>query len=145
MSSKCLEQENQPSLDSEASIRQSGPSDGSTAPQEASGELIPLGDLTPAQTAHQLLDWLAAKSKISTDRLVILGVLAGAFIAVGGAFFTGVMDVSSLGHGPSRLLGGVVFSCGLLLVCASGAELSTGNCLCHGLGNSQAHYGRRRS
>jgi formate/nitrite transporter FocA (FNT family) len=48
---------------------------------------------------------------------------------VGGAFFTGVMDVSSLGHGPSRLLGGVVFSCGLLLVCASGAELSTGNCL----------------
>ena len=59
----------------------------------------------------------------------MLGVLAGAFIAVGGAFFTGVMDVSSLGHGPSRLLGGVVFSCGLLLVCASGAELSTGNCL----------------
>ena len=110
-------------------MRRSGPSGGLTAPQEASGEVIPLGDFTPAQTAHQLLDWLAAKSKISTDRLVILGVLAGAFIAVGGAFFTGVMDVSSLGHGPSRLLGGVVFSCGLLLVCASGAELSTGNCL----------------
>ena len=110
-------------------MRRSGPSGGLTAPQEASGEVIPLGDFTPAQTAHQLLDWLAGKSKISTDRLVILGVLAGAFIAVGGAFFTGVMDVSSFGHGPSRLLGGVVFSCGLLLVCASGAELSTGNCL----------------
>ena len=123
-----LEQENKPSL-SEASMRRSGPSGGLTARQEASVELIPLGDFTPAQTAHQLLDWLAAKSKISTDRLVMLGVLAGAFIAVGGAFFIGVMDVSSLGHGPSRLLGGVVFSCGLLLVCASGAELSTGNCL----------------
>ena len=110
-------------------MRRSGPSGGLTARQEASVELIPLGDFTPAQTAHQLLDWLAAKSKISTDRLVMLGVLAGAFIAVGGAFFIGVMDVSSLGHGPSRLLGGVVFSCGLLLVCASGAELSTGNCL----------------
>jgi formate/nitrite transporter len=129
MSIKCLEQENPPSLASKVSMRRSGPSGGLTAPQEAAGEVIPLGDFTPAQTAHQLLDWLAAKSKISTDRLVILGVLAGAFIAVGGAFFTGVMDVSSLGHGPSRLLGGVVFSCGLLLVCASGAELSTGNCL----------------
>jgi formate/nitrite transporter len=129
MSVECLEQENQPSLDSEASIRRSGPSGGLTAPQKASGALIPLGDFTPAQTAHQLLDLLAAKSKISTGRLVILGVLAGAFIAVGGAFFTGVMDVSSLGHGPSRLLGGVVFSCGLLFVCASGAELSTGNCM----------------
>ena len=124
MSIKRLEQENQPSLDTEASMRRSGP-----APQEASGGLTPLGDFTPAQTAHQLLDWLAAKSKISTDRLVILRVLAGAFIAVGSAFFTGVMDVSSLGHGPSRVLGGVAFSCGLLLVCASGAELSTGNCL----------------
>ena len=91
MSIKRLEQENKPSL-SEASMRRSGPSGGLTARQEASVELIPLGDFTPAQTAHQLLDWLAAKSKISTDRLVILGVLAGAFIAVGGAFFTGVMD-----------------------------------------------------
>ena len=100
MSIKCLEQENQPSLDSEASMRRSGPSGGLTARQEASGELIPLGDFTPAQTAHQLLDWLAAKSKISTDRLVMLGVLAGAFIAVGGAFFTGVMDVSSLRTWP---------------------------------------------
>src|SRR4051812_4035953 len=118
MSIKRLEQENQPSLASEASMRRSGPFGGLTAPQEASGGLIPLGDFTPAQTAHQLLEWLAATSRISTDRLVILGVLAGAFIALGGAFFTGVMDVSSLGHGPSRLLGGVVFSCGLLLVCA---------------------------
>ena len=89
MSIKCLEQENQPSLGPEASMRRSGPSGGSTARQEASVELIPLGDLTPAQTAHQLLDWLAAKSKISTDRLVILGVLAGAFIAVGGVDIAG--------------------------------------------------------
>jgi hypothetical protein len=62
MSVECLEQENQPSLDTEASIRRSGPSGGLTAPQKASGELIPLGDFTPAQTAHQLLDLLAANT-----------------------------------------------------------------------------------
>jgi formate/nitrite transporter len=48
---------------------------------------------------------------------------------VGGAFFTAVMAELSLAHGPSRLLGGAAFSAGLLLVCMSGAELSTGNCL----------------
>jgi hypothetical protein len=77
MSIKCLEQKNQSSLDTEASMRRSGASGGLTVPQKASSELISLGDFTPAQTAHQLLDWLTAKSKISTDRLVILGVLAG--------------------------------------------------------------------
>jgi formate/nitrite transporter len=76
-----------------------------------------------------LVDWSTAKSTLSANRLIVLGLLAGAFIAIGGAFFTGVMDVSSLGNGPTRLLGGIVFSCGLLLVCVSGAELSTGNCL----------------
>ena len=70
-----------------------------------------------------------AKAVLSADRLIVLGVLAGLLIAFGGAFFTGVMAELSLSHGPSRLLGGVAFSCGLLLVCISGAELSTGNCL----------------
>ena len=59
----------------------------------------------------------------------MLGLLAGAFIALGGAFFTAVMAELSLSHGPSRLLGGLAFSTGLLLVCMSGAELSTGNCM----------------
>ena len=87
------------------------------------------GDLVPAQTAQRLVEWSVAKSTLATDRLIVLGLLAGAFIAIGGAFFTGVMDESSLGHGASRLLGGVVFSSGLLLVAVCGAELSTGNCM----------------
>lgn len=88
-----------------------------------------LGDLTPNQTAQRLIEWSLAKSSISTDRLIVLGVLAGLFIALGGAFFTAVMSELSLTHGPSRLLGGFAFSTGLLLVCISGAELSTGNCM----------------
>jgi formate/nitrite transporter len=95
----------------------------------ASSQLIAPSDLVPSQTAERLVGWSTAKSTLSADRLIVLGLLAGLFIAIGGAFFTGVMAVSSLGHGPSRLLGGIVFSSGLLLVCVSGAELSTGNCM----------------
>ena len=87
------------------------------------------GDLTPSQTAQRLIEWSTAKSVLSGDRLIVLGLLAGVFIALGGAFFTAVMAELSLGHGPSRLLGGLAFSTGLLLVCMSGAELSTGNCM----------------
>jgi formate/nitrite transporter len=86
-------------------------------------------DLAPAQTAERLLDWSIAKAALAPERLIVLGLLAGAFIAIGGAFFTAVMAEASLGHGPSRFLGGIVFSSGLLMVCVCGAELSTGNCL----------------
>src|ERR1700704_4979632 len=88
-----------------------------------------LADLTPTQTAERLVEWASAKSNISKGRLITLGVVAGIFIALGGAFFTAVMSELSLTHGPSRLLGGFAFSTGLLLVCISGAELSTGNCM----------------
>src|SRR3982074_782190 len=76
-------------------------------------ELIAPGDLMPGQTAQRLVDWATTKSTLSADRLIVLGLLAGVFIAIGGAFFTGVMAESSLGHGPSRLLGGIAFSGGL--------------------------------
>ena len=89
----------------------------------------PIDDLSPAQTADKLVQWTVAKTRLPLDRVVVLGVLAGAFIALGGALFTLVMVDVPLGHGPSRLLGGFAFSIGLLLVCMTGAELSTGNCM----------------
>jgi formate transporter len=99
------------------------------SPTDACAARTMAGDLTPSQTAHRLVEWSVAKSALSPARLIVLGLLAGLFIALGGAFFTAVMAELSLSHGPSRLLGGVAFSTGLLLVCISGAELSTGNCL----------------
>ena len=105
------------------------PSTPAPSAKPAAPELVMLGDLTPSQTAQKLIEWCAAKSILSTDRLIVLGLLAGVFIAVGGAFFTAVMAELPLSHGPSRLLGGLAFSTGLLLVCISGAELSTGNCM----------------
>ena len=58
---------------------------------------------------------------------ITLGLLAGAFIAFGAMFFTLVMTHHGLGLGPARLLGGVAFSLGLILVVVAGAELFTGN------------------
>lgn len=58
-----------------------------------------------------------------------LGVLAGAFIALGGVFSTSVGAGSDLGFGVTRLLSGLAFSLGLVLVVVAGAELFTGNTL----------------
>lgn len=56
-------------------------------------------------------------------------MLAGAFIAFGAVFSTVVTAGPGLAPGVSRLLGGLVFSLGLILVIVGGAELFTGNTL----------------
>lgn len=71
-----------------------------------------------------------AKANRDMIGLLILGLLAGAFIAFGAVFMTVVMTGSSeLPWGVSRLLGGMVFSLGLILVIVGGAELFTGDSL----------------
>lgn len=59
--------------------------------------------------------------------LFVLGLLAGAFIAFGAMLYTVAVTGSTIGFGPSRLVGGVAFSLGLVLVVVGGAELFTGN------------------
>src|SRR5262245_26263333 len=58
-----------------------------------------------------------------------LSVLAGAFIALGAIFATTVTAgaAGQLPFGVTRLLGGLVFCLGLILVVVAGAELFTGN------------------
>jgi formate transporter len=67
--------------------------------------------------------------RINTDPMTrfVLSVLAGAFIAFGAIFATTVMAGNGLPYGVVRLLGGLVFSLGLILVVIGGAELFTGN------------------
>lgn len=60
-------------------------------------------------------------------QVLLLSVLAGAFIALGAIFFIVVVTGSELGFGVTRLAGGVAFSTGLILVVVAGAELFTGN------------------
>ena len=68
------------------------------------------------------------KVALTTSQQVILGILAGAFIAVGGAA-SAVVSHSVADAGIAKLLSGAVFPTGLMLVVMCGAELFTGNCL----------------
>lgn len=72
----------------------------------------------------------AAKARRDALSLLILGLLAGAFIAFGAIFMTVVLTGSTgLPWGVGRLLAGLVFSLGLILVIVGGAELFTGDTL----------------
>ena len=69
-----------------------------------------------------------AKAEMSTANTLALSVLVGAFIALGAIFATTVTaGGSDVPYGVLRLLGGVAFSLGLVLVIVAGAELFTGN------------------
>ena len=81
----------------------------------------------PAQVARLVEQVGVKKATLPAVQTLALGVLAGAFIAFGAMSFTLVMTGSELGLGPSRLLGGLAFSLGLILVVVGGAELFTGN------------------
>jgi len=69
------------------------------------------------------------KTRLDFLSLVALAVLAGAFIGLGAMFATTVLAGvdGMLPFGVSRLLSGVVFCLGLILVVVGGAELFTGN------------------
>ncbi|SEA43156.1 formate/nitrite transporter family protein [Rubrimonas cliftonensis] len=95
-----------------------------TAPQGAQETM-----LTPSQIGDALVASCVAKASASARATFALGVLGGAFIAFGGAFFTAVMVGAEPGLGAARMLGGLVFSLGLALVLVAGAELFTGNAM----------------
>lgn len=72
----------------------------------------------------------ATKAGRDAIALVVLGLLAGAFIAFGAIFMTVVLTGSGeLPWGVARLLAGLAFSLGLILVIVGGAELFTGDSL----------------
>jgi formate transporter len=86
--------------------------------------------LLPPETA--LACEAAGADKAGRDAVVllVLGVLAGAFIAFGAIFQTvALTGAATLPWGVGRVLAGAVFSLGLILVIVGGAELFTGDCL----------------
>ncbi len=68
-----------------------------------------------------------AKARLPLLSMLMLGVLAGAFIGLGALYFVLIKSDASLGFAASQLLGGLAFSLGLILVIVAGAELFTGN------------------
>ena len=85
-------------------------------------------DAHPPRDIARMVERLGvAKAQTDALTLIVLAVLAGAFISLGALFFTVVVTGSSVGFGVTRLLGGVSFCLGLVLVVVAGAELFTGN------------------
>ncbi len=81
----------------------------------------------PREIAHSVARLGVAKAQADALTLLVLAVLAGAFISLGALFFIVVVTQSTLGFGPTRLVGGLSFSLGLILTVVAGAELFTGN------------------
>ena len=87
--------------------------------------------LLPAAIALKAEAVGVQKSGLDALTLTALGVLAGAFIGLGAMFATTVLAGAdgALPFGVARLLAGIVFCLGLILVILGGAELFTGNAL----------------
>lgn len=97
--------------------------------------------LLPPDMAQKAETIGVKKANMPTGRLLLLAILAGAFIALGAIFATtvsvggitvkdaagAVVSTSSIAYGLTRLLMGLAFSLGLILVVVGGAELFTGN------------------
>ncbi|MHC4488853.1 MAG: formate/nitrite family transporter [Planctomycetota bacterium] len=82
---------------------------------------------TPAQMAARVEKAGIVKGNLDFLSMYALSVLAGAFIAFGALLYTYVIHDSALSMGLTKLLGGMVFCLGLILVIVAGAELFTGN------------------
>jgi formate/nitrite transporter len=87
-----------------------------------------LDAVLPPEMAERAEQVGVKKANMDAASTLVLAVLAGAFIALGGLFANVVLaSGGGLPFGVARVLAGVVFSLGLILVVVGGAELFTGN------------------
>jgi formate/nitrite transporter len=83
----------------------------------------------PAEMALKMEAVGVSKANGNIWTISLLGILAGFFIGLGAMFATLVTTDIQIGFGLTKLVGGIVFSLGLILVVVAGAELFTGNAL----------------
>ena len=82
---------------------------------------------SPKEVAERIEVLGVAKARLPLASMLLLAVLAGAYIGFGSLFFLVVTGDPSWSFASARVLGGLVFSLGLLTVVVAGAELITGN------------------
>jgi formate transporter len=90
-------------------------------------ELFGFDAFSPREIAARVETIGAAKARLPLLSMLMLGVLAGAFIGLGALYFVIVKSDHTLGFAAAQTLGGVAFALGLTLVIVAGAELFTGN------------------
>jgi len=105
-----------------------------------SPQVVTFDAILPPTMAVRAEAWGVKRAATGPVTLLVLAVLAGAFISFGAIFATtvsagsititgadGIALSGGLPYGVMRLLTGLVFSTGLIMVVIGGAELFTGN------------------
>jgi formate/nitrite transporter len=90
-------------------------------------EIFGFDAFSPKEIAAQVETIGVAKARLPLVSMLMLSVVAGAFIGLGALYFVLVKSDLSLGFAAGQVLGGVAFALGLILVVVAGAELFTGN------------------
>ena len=103
-------------------MKHKSPIDDVAAPQ-----VVTFDAIMPASMAVRAEQSGVQRAATNPVTVLVLSVLAGAFISFGAIFATTVTAGTGLSYGVGRLLTGLVFSAGFLMVIIAGAELFTGN------------------
>jgi formate transporter len=82
---------------------------------------------TPAEVANKVKTLGVSKANMPFLPLLVLSMMAGAFISFGAMYYTVAMTHPAEAYGAAKLLGGLAFSLGFILVAIAGGELFTGN------------------
>ena len=82
---------------------------------------------SPREIAQKIEALGVTKARSPVLATFMLGMCAGGFIGLGALYSTLIISDPALPFGAGRVLGGLAFSLGLILVVVAGAELFTGN------------------
>ena len=82
----------------------------------------------PAEVIEVNINAGVTKANLPLGKMILLGIMAGAFIAIGGSS-SNVAVHSIADVGLARTLAGCIFPVGLMMIVLIGGELFTGNCL----------------
>lgn len=99
-------------------------------------------ELSPAETEAKAEAIGVTKAAMPAGKCFVSAMLAGAFIAFGAMYFCIFLGDSSMPFAVQRMVGGICFCLGLVLVLCCGAELFTGNILmCCAKGSGRISWG----
>ena len=90
-------------------------------------DLYGFNAFSPAEITTKIETVGVTKARLPFGSMLMLSMLAGAFIGMGALYYVLVRSDPTLGFAARQVLGGAVFSLGLLMVVVAGAELFTGN------------------
>ncbi|MET4331374.1 formate transporter [Bradyrhizobium sp. i1.15.2] len=99
-------------------------SDRAPAPQPA---IFNLQAFSPAEIKEAVEKVGVKKAQLPFAASLMLAVVAGGGVGFGALYYTVIASDPTLGFAATRLLGGLAFTLGLVLVLVGGAELFTGN------------------